>query len=79
MGNVGQMPVLKSLSGSKQLPSYFGIFQKQLKVAEPRTPSPHWSSIDDIISTEVQRALRGDASPQSAMNDAARQVNALLH
>jgi multiple sugar transport system substrate-binding protein len=79
MGNVGQMPVLKSLTASSKLPSYFSIFQRQLKLAEPRTPSPHWASIDDIISTQVQKALQGDSSPRTAMNDAASQVSKLLH
>jgi multiple sugar transport system substrate-binding protein len=78
MGNVGQMPVLKSLTGSSKLPSYFSIFARQLKLALPRTPSPHWNTIDGVISDDVTKALRGDSSPQSAMNDAARQVNALL-
>jgi multiple sugar transport system substrate-binding protein len=78
MGDVGQMPVLKALTGSKKLPSYFSVFAKQLKLAEPRTPSPHWNTIDGIISDAVTKALHGDSSPQSAMNDAARQVDGLL-
>jgi multiple sugar transport system substrate-binding protein len=79
MGQIGQMPVLKALAHSSALPSYFGIFQHQLKSARPRTPSPRWTQIDDAISTAVQKALRGQGSPQSLLKEAAQKVNQLLH
>ncbi len=78
MGKTGQMPVLTSLSGNSELPAYFGVFQKQLETAMPRTPSPAWPKIDEAISTAVQQVLRGEKDPQAAMDEAAATVDQLL-
>lgn len=78
MGKTGQMPVLRSLSGNKELPEYFATFQKQLETANPRTPSPAWPKIDDAINTAVQEVLRGEKEPQAALDEAATAVDQLL-
>jgi multiple sugar transport system substrate-binding protein len=78
MGKTGQMPVLKSLTGNKDLPDYFAVFQKQLETANPRTPSPAWPKIDDAINTAVQQVLRGEKEPQAALDEAAALVDGLL-
>lgn len=78
MGKTGQMPVLRSLSGNKELPEYFATFQKQLETANPRTPSPAWPKIDDAINTAVQEVLRGEKEPQAALDEAATTVDQLL-
>lgn len=78
MGKVGQMPVLKSLSGNAQLPDYYPTFQKQLETANARTPSPAWPKIDEAISNAVLKALRGDMEVQAALDEAAKAVDAAL-
>lgn len=78
MGKTGQMPVLKSLSGNKELPAYFATFQKQLETAQPRTPNPSWPKIDEAIDTAVQQVLRGEKEPQAALDEAAATVDQLL-
>lgn len=78
MGNIGQMPVLSELAGSSDLPSYFSVFQQQLKTAKARTPSPAWPKIDDAISTAVTLSLKGQATPQQALDQAASTIDALL-
>ena len=78
MGKTGQMPVLKSLSGNKDLPDYFAVFQKQLETANPRTPSPAWPKIDEAIGNAVQQVLRGEKEPQAALDEAAATVDGLL-
>ncbi len=78
LGKVGQMPVLKSLTGSKDLPDYYAVFQQQLETAQPRTPSPAWPKIDDTINTAVQQVLRGEKTAQAAMDEAAAAVDKLL-
>ncbi len=78
LGKVGQMPVLKSLTGSKDLPDYYTVFQQQLATARPRTPNPNWPKIDDAISTAVQQVLRGEKEPQAALDGAAATVDGLL-
>jgi multiple sugar transport system substrate-binding protein len=78
MGKVGNMPVLKSLTGNSQLPSYYAIFQQQLLTAQPRTPNPQWSKIDDVVTNAVLKALRGDVSVQKSLDDAAATIDGLL-
>ncbi len=78
LGKVGQMPVLKSLTGSKDLPDYYVTFQQQLATARPRTPNPNWPKIDDAISSAVQQVLRGEKEPQAALDEAAATVDGLL-
>ena len=78
MGGVGQMPVLSELAGSPDLPAYFSVFQEQLKTAKARTPSPAWPKIDDAIGTAVTLALKGQATPQQALDQAASTIDGLL-
>lgn len=78
MGKTGQMPVLRSLTGNKELPEYFAVFQKQLETANPRTPSPAWPKIDETIGNAVQEVLRGEKEPQAALDEAAATVDGLL-
>jgi multiple sugar transport system substrate-binding protein len=78
MGNIGQMPVLSELAGSPDLPAYFGVFQEQLKTAKARTPSPAWPKIDEAIGTAVTLAIKGQATPQQALDQAAKSIDALL-
>ncbi len=78
MGKIGQMPVLKSLSGDSELPDYYPVFQKQLETARARTPSPAWPKIDEAISNAVLKALRGDTPVQDALDEATKIVDRLL-
>jgi multiple sugar transport system substrate-binding protein len=78
MGKVGQMPVLQSLAGSSELPDYYPMFQEQLKTAKARTPVPAWPKIDEAVSNAVLTALRGEATVQTALDEAATIVDALL-
>jgi multiple sugar transport system substrate-binding protein len=78
MGKIGQMPVLESLAGNAELPDYYPMFQEQLKTAKARTPVPSWPKIDEAVSNAVLKALRGDATVQAALDEAATQVDALL-
>ena len=78
MGKIGQMPVLQSLAGNPELPDYYPMFQEQLKTAKARTPVPSWPKIDEAVSNAVLKALRGEATVQAALDEAAAQVDALL-
>jgi multiple sugar transport system substrate-binding protein len=78
MAHAGQMPVRPDVS--KQLTkinAYFGIFAQQLKTARPRTPSANWSQIDSVLGNAVTAVIKG-SSAQSTMDDAAKQIDALL-
>lgn len=78
MAEVGVIPTLSSLTGNEALPEYFGVFMEQLETAQARTPSPHWSEIDNIINNAFQYMLRDEKSVQQALDDAAAEINALL-
>jgi multiple sugar transport system substrate-binding protein len=78
MAHAGQMPVRTDVS--KQLTkinSYYAIFEKQLKTARPRTPSPNWPQIDSTLGNAVASALKGEPV-QQALTDAAHQIDELL-
>jgi len=78
MGNYGLLPILKGTEGSKALPSYFKIFDKQLQTAKPRTPSPNWTEIDNVVANSFQSALRGQGTPSSILNSAAKTIDGYL-
>lgn len=78
MAEVGQMPTLASLAGDPVMPSYFAVFQEQLKTAQARVPHPKWSDMDNAINNAYQRILNGDQTPQEALDQAAEEINALL-
>lgn len=78
LGKVGQMPVLNELVGNAELPSYYSVFMEQLKTAKARTPHPKWPKIDDAIGKAVTLALKGEKTPQAALDEAAKTVDDLL-
>ena len=78
MAQVGVIPTLSSLIGNADLPAYFGVFLDQLQTAQARVPHPTWSDMDSAINNAFQRMLRGDQTPQEALNQAADEINALL-
>lgn len=78
MAQVGVIPTLSSLIGNADLPAYFGVFLDQLQTAQARVPHPTWSDMDSAINNAFQRMLRGDQTPQEALDQAADEINALL-
>ena len=78
MAEVGQMPVLPSLTGDPAMPPYFAVFQEQLKTAQARVPHPKWGDMDNAINNAYQRMLKGEQTPQEALDQAAEEINALL-
>ena len=79
MAHAGQMPVRADVSKQlKKINAYFGIFASQLKQARPRTPSPNWPQIDTVLGNAVAAAIKGSQPTKAALDDAARQIDALL-
>jgi multiple sugar transport system substrate-binding protein len=78
MAQVGVIPTLSSLVDDSSLPPYFGVFLEQLKTAKARVPHPKWSDMDSAINNAFQRMLRGEQTPQEALDQAASEINALL-
>lgn len=78
MAEVGVIPTLSSLIGDDSLPSYFGVFLDQLQTAQARVPHPSWSDMDNAVNNAFQRMLRGEQTPQEALDQAAEEINQLL-
>ncbi len=79
MARAGQMPVLKTLT--KQLVKihpYYATYLKQIANARPRTPTPKWPQIDQVLQTELAKAFKGDETVQQALTSAAQQIDGLL-
>jgi multiple sugar transport system substrate-binding protein len=79
MAHAGQMPVLKSSTKSLvKIHPYYATYLKQIASAKPRTPTPKWPQIDQVITTDVAKAFTGSESVQQALTDAAQQIDGLL-
>ncbi|HLI07200.1 MAG TPA: extracellular solute-binding protein [Ktedonobacteraceae bacterium] len=78
LGEVGQMPVLTSLTNDSRMPAYFSAFAQQLQTAKPRPVTPNYTKIDTILTNAFNLAFRGQASAQAALNSAAQQIDPLL-
>jgi multiple sugar transport system substrate-binding protein len=78
MAQVGVMPTLKSLTGNAELPPYVEVFMKQLETAQARVAHPKWDDIDGAINAAFTKALKGEATVQEALDEAAEIINGLL-
>jgi multiple sugar transport system substrate-binding protein len=78
MAEAGVIPVLNDLVGNDALPDYFDVFMTELETAQARTPSPHWSEMDNAINNAFQFMLRGEKTVQEALDDAVAEIDAML-
>lgn len=79
MARAGQMPVIKTSSKwLTKIHPYYATYLKQIATAKPRTPTPKWTQIDTVITTDVAKAFQGSESVQQALTDAATQIDGLL-
>jgi multiple sugar transport system substrate-binding protein len=78
MGQVGIVPTLSALTGSKDLPPYYQVFMTQLQTAQARVPHPKWQAMDDAINAAYTKMLKGDSTVQDALDQAATTINGLL-
>ena len=79
MARVGQMPVLKSSTKALvKIHPYYSTYLKQIANAQPRTPTPKWPQIDQVLTTEIAKAFTGDETVSQALTNAAKQIDGLL-
>jgi multiple sugar transport system substrate-binding protein len=80
MSEVGQLTVISALAENDYFKNhpYYPLFLKQLETAKARTPHPAWSQMEEILTNAGQVILRGEATPQEALDTAAEQIDALL-
>ena len=80
MAKVGQIPVNKTVINSKIVKDVknLGTFLEAIKTAKPRPPVATWSEIDRTFTDAVTLAITGQRPVQEALDQAAKQIDALL-
>lgn len=78
MATTGQMPVLSEITAEDDVPDYFPTFLEQLQTAQPRTPSPNWTRIEEAVTAAIYQVMTGELDAQSALDEAATTVDGLL-
>ncbi|MFC0470650.1 extracellular solute-binding protein [Halalkalibacter kiskunsagensis] len=58
---------------------FIGPYVEQLETALPRTPLPQWSEIEQIITLNIEKVLRGAMEPKEALDDAAKRADAIIN
>ncbi len=81
MAKVGQMPVnLAALQNADALAAMplLPVYVEALQTAKSRPVIPQWSEIEGIVATKASEAITGVKDAQTAMDEAAAEINALL-
>ncbi len=81
MAKVGQMPVnLEALTDTEALAAMplLPVFAEALLTAKARPVIPEWSEVEGIIATKVAEAITGAKDVQTALNEAATEIDAIL-
>ena len=81
MAKAGQMPVNKeALADSEVLEAMplLSIFADALQTCKARPVTPKWGDMEGIINTKATEAVLGQKPVQTAMDEAATEINALL-
>ncbi|MEH7222281.1 extracellular solute-binding protein [Bacillus sp. JJ1566] len=80
MGKVGMIPTNQTAANDPTFleTPYVKEFVEQLETALPRTPIPTWSEIETVINLNFEKVMRGEMTAEDAMNDAAKQAEAIL-
>ncbi len=80
MAQTGLIPTLKSAANSEKVQAnpLNKPYIEQLKTAQPRTPSANWGKIEEALNAAVEKAVRGAATPQQALDEAAQKIDGFL-
>lgn len=80
MSETGQIPVKLSVIESDAIQNhpYLGVFLEQLRTSKARTAHPQWQKMDEVLTEAGQLVIRGELTPQAALDSAAQQIDAIL-
>lgn len=81
MAKAGQMPVNKEAMSSPEVLEampLLPIFEDALKTARSRPVTPKWSDMENIIATKVAEAITGQKAVQTALDEAAAEIDKLI-
>ncbi|MCR2807161.1 extracellular solute-binding protein [Paenibacillus soyae] len=57
---------------------FVDTYVEQLKTALPRTPIPQWGEVEAIFNLAFEKAIRGEQEPKAALEEAVKQIEAIL-
>ena len=81
MAKVGQMPVnIEAISdpGVLEAMPLLPVFADALETARSRPVTPKWGDMENIIATKVAEAITGQKDVQTALDEAAAEIDALI-
>lgn len=80
MATLGLIPANKKAASDPKVMEtpFIKEYVEQLKTAVARTPIPQFGEMDTIISLDFEKAMRGELKPKEALDDAAKQIEAVL-
>ena len=80
MAEVGLIPTnMAAAEAMKKMDiPFIAEYVQQLETALPRTPIPQWSEMEGIFNLAVEKAFRGELEPKAALDEAAKQIEAIL-
>ncbi len=84
IAKTGYMPVRKSAVETKEWKDFvqanpeYGVLSAAMDKGVIQPNHPKWQSVQDLITTAVEKAVLGQADAKTALGEAARQANDLL-
>jgi multiple sugar transport system substrate-binding protein len=80
MVEAGMIPTNKNAANAIDTSKnpYIAPFIEQLNTALPRTPIPQWGEMETIFNLSFEKAIRGEQTAAEALNEAVKQINAVL-
>jgi len=80
MATTGLIPTNKAAAEKIDPASipFIAEFVEQLNTALPRTPIPQWGEMETIFNLAAEKTIRGEQSAADALNDAVKQIEAIL-
>lgn len=80
MSKAGMIPVTQSALEKVDTTDspYVSVYIEQLQTAQARIPSSEWPTIETTLNTAFETVLRGQATVQEALDQAAAEIDKLL-
>ncbi|MGM0884247.1 MAG: extracellular solute-binding protein [Bacillota bacterium] len=80
MSKLGLIPTNKTAANDPAFleQPFVAEYVKQLETALPRTPIPQYGEMETIVNLAFEKAIRGELEPKAALDEAAKNIEALL-
>lgn len=81
MAQTGMIPTNMAAANDQKVLEvpFIKPFIEQLKTAKPRTPHPAWEKMQDSLNIAIEKAIRGEATPKDALDQAAKEMEQFLN